>query len=155
MIVRLELSLDHCELVGRNYRQAASGVVHYSFPAARARYQNPQTRPITISTDSIRATMPARSHWEYRPLPEEANALLSQSTAGSRMTSAERHREVHYQTKATARPLSAVFLLDYHLAMFNWTSAQGALGSLGGTTSRECRLGSNAGSSARRKTSEP
>ena len=135
MIVRLELSLDHCELVGRNCREAAAGVVHYSFPAARERSQNPQTRPITISTDSIRATMPARSHCDSRPLPEEANALLSQSTAGSRMTSAARHREVHYQTKATARPLSAVFLLDYHLAMFNWTSAQGALESLGGTAS--------------------
>src|SRR5690348_18485558 len=36
--------------------------------------------------------MPARLHCNSRPLPKEANALLSPSTAATRMTPAVRHR---------------------------------------------------------------
>ena len=100
-----------------------------------------------LPASGLRTRKPVRSDTDRQHQSDHASAFalrLSPASKGGECLVIPVHRgvsndiggaEVHYQTKATARPLSAVFLLDYHLAMFNWTSAQGALESLGGTAS--------------------
>src|ERR1700730_9302519 len=76
MIVRLELSLDHCELVGRNYSEAAADVVHYSFPAARERSQNPQTPPHHDTDRQHQSDHASAFAWRLSPASKGGGCLV-------------------------------------------------------------------------------